>query len=979
MKYQKKIEEIIAFVLFLFLSINHAQAQYVESEYCLGGPSNDVVYDVQPTPDSGLLALIQNGTNSPISFGNFIGLIKFNSNLQIEWQKTLLDSVAALPWLDQHDGNYYVSYLSISPVYSDTAIYATHIFKINSAGQIIWSKSYTSGHDYVGNIYNYVQNQRLYFLNNNTLLFSSNMDSSVTFYNLNDSDGAEKWNLTYDYSDDIANVYSDGGTYIKTKILETKENNLLLTSHPATSCWFACGEPPVADYTLVDYNGNVIQHISSDFNYGKLADAWYEDDQFIYAVNQNYNVYSINKNTLDINSIDTIPGTQCTVYNEAGNIKKQNYPYYVSTNLEYYNNTPTQITYLQKYDLDKQEMIYKIPLFDSSSVANILRFYSLNDKHDLVLYNIDTAYHIMYLDSTGNIIYDKRYYPQHNPDGITHMEWLSYNFLLNSPSYSYIHHGKLFYYAPTTFYDGLSNPQSNQNIFIYDIANGQMEFQYVNELKDTLIYKYIQMYPGTNDHLFMIGDLNGIHKCNLGGLDIQVSDLLLYANNVNGRAFIDYNNNHIKDSSDVYFSQGYLESTKDSKNISTYLSANSYVRNYVDTGAWTNEVKTISPYFTATPVSVVTQHNDYGNSDSLLFSLYPNSIVQDLKLTLVNPFITRLGQPASYEITYANAGTHPASGSVKVILDPRLSFTGSIPNISSQNGDTLIWDFNNLAANANKKITIQFNTSIPPTLNTGDTLHSLAIVTPVIGDTIPEDNFASLDEIIRTSYDPNDKTTTSGKDITHQQIDNDEYITYVVRFQNTGNDTAFRVVIEDTLDAKLDWSSLQPVGASHPFTMQVVNDHILEFTFDKIKLLPSSFDETKSHGYVAYKIKVKKDAAAGYTIKNTAHIYFDLNPPVATQTVQTRILTLTATSQHAVLSGTLQIYPNPNNGQFTVRLKDNSIIQNLQLIDITGKTVYEEKTNSREAMLQVINLPKGMYAIRINAGEKIITEKIIIE
>lgn len=101
----------------------------------------------------------------------------------------------------------------------------------------------------------------------------------------------------------------------------------------------------------------------------------------------------------------------------------------------------------------------------------------------------------------------------------------------------------------------------------------------------------------------------------------------------------------------------------------------------------------------------------------------------------------------------------------------------------------------------------------------GDSLHSIVFIEPSINDSTPNDNHAALDEVILGSYDPNDKTSTSGSTITPAQIQRADYITYVVRFQNTGNDTAFRIVIEDTLDVNLDWSTLQPVNTSHPFSI----------------------------------------------------------------------------------------------------------------------------------------------------------------
>ncbi|MBL0047644.1 MAG: DUF11 domain-containing protein [Bacteroidetes bacterium] len=42
-----------------------------------------------------------------------------------------------------------------------------------------------------------------------------------------------------------------------------------------------------------------------------------------------------------------------------------------------------------------------------------------------------------------------------------------------------------------------------------------------------------------------------------------------------------------------------------------------------------------------------------------------------------------------------------------------------------------------------------------------------------------------------------------------------EYLEYVIRFQNTGTDTAFSVLVTDTLSNDLDVASIQLVSSSH--------------------------------------------------------------------------------------------------------------------------------------------------------------------
>ncbi|MEZ4956293.1 MAG: hypothetical protein R2825_22230 [Saprospiraceae bacterium] len=71
------------------------------------------------------------------------------------------------------------------------------------------------------------------------------------------------------------------------------------------------------------------------------------------------------------------------------------------------------------------------------------------------------------------------------------------------------------------------------------------------------------------------------------------------------------------------------------------------------------------------------------------------------------------------------------------------------------------------------------------------------------------------------SYDPNDKTGFPlGIDEDHFILKNTD-IEYLIRFQNTGTDTALTVVIRDTLSPYLDPTSIEMGGGSHAFRYEI--------------------------------------------------------------------------------------------------------------------------------------------------------------
>ena len=139
--------------------------------------------------------------------------------------------------------------------------------------------------------------------------------------------------------------------------------------------------------------------------------------------------------------------------------------------------------------------------------------------------------------------------------------------------------------------------------------------------------------------------------------------------------------------------------------------------------------------------------------------------------------------------------------------------------------------------------------------------------------------------IITGSYDPNFKEAFPIGIGNDHLIEGDEEFEYIIHFQNTGNDTAFNIVIKDTLSLKMDLATLRTGAASHPFSWELTPENELVFSFENIFLPDSTIDEVASHGYVQYFIYPKNDLLPGTVIENRAGIYFDINDPILTNTV----------------------------------------------------------------------------------------------
>lgn len=166
---------------------------------------------------------------------------------------------------------------------------------------------------------------------------------------------------------------------------------------------------------------------------------------------------------------------------------------------------------------------------------------------------------------------------------------------------------------------------------------------------------------------------------------------------------------------------------------------------------------------------------------------------------------------------------------------------------------------------------------------------SPAMLTMPPGDPQPE--VAEDCQPILDSYDPNDKQVVPTGLTAQHYTPTKEALRYQIRFQNTGNDVAYRVAVVDTLAADLDLRTLQIGAVSHPYRLSISGRQrpVLTFTFDPILLPDSSRNAAGSQGFVQFSIKPKTNLPARTRIDNFAYIFFDYNPPVRTNLTTNRI------------------------------------------------------------------------------------------
>jgi|GEM_PF-1235224 len=393
-------------------------------------------------------------------------------------------------------------------------------------------------------------------------------------------------------------------------------------------------------------------------------------------------------------------------------------------------------------------------------------------------------------------------------------------------------------------------------------------------------------------------------------------------------------------------------------------------------------------YFSVEPRIDSFTFTGYNLTKTINFGVQALSPKKDLKISLVGYTIPRPGFNSSYLVSYQNVGnTDILFDTIQLIKDKRQSLVHSSPGFNVIKGDTLIWYISRLNAfEPARYIDLTFKNAPPPQLNLNDTLVLSAFIFPVIDDQTPADNMTYINQIVRGSYDPNDKNEMHGGVITPEELMKKPFFTYLIRFQNTGTDTAFRVIVRDTLESKFDTESFEMLSASHPYKLNIIDKRILEWTFDDIYLPDSNINEKASHGYISFRIRAKDGLKIGDNLSNSASIYFDFNLPIKTNTSQIHVKskTLTSINNANSLIQQIEIFPNPIKDKiwihFPFRVSDKL---SFSLQNIKGEKVWEKDfgkvtRSSFKEQLVIGSHPNGPYLLLIKIGSRTYSFKTVI-
>jgi uncharacterized repeat protein (TIGR01451 family) len=459
-----------------------------------------------------------------------------------------------------------------------------------------------------------------------------------------------------------------------------------------------------------------------------------------------------------------------------------------------------------------------------------------------------------------------------------------------------------------------------------------------------------------------------------------VDNIRMHQNLFRVVAFLDLNNNGIKEITENYFNIGNYEVSINNGAITNYNTNSEALYIHPVNGTDLYDISfAIQPEY-AGYYSSSTNYNDVnpallGLNTTLYLPITQTNLISDVATYVCSLTTPRPGFNYYNQIYYYNNGEFVENGTIEFTKPANFTITNISDVNAVQNATGFTLNYTNLQPSEWRSVLITMTVPPFPTVQIGQIVTSSVTINCANTEIFSNNNSGYSTDCISSSYDPNDINENHGPNIVKDNFTNEDYLVYTIRFQNTGNASTAIVRVEDFLDTKLNPATVRMIGASHEYILSMQNNHLV-WKFDPIYLSPMSVNEANSNGHITFKVKPFPGYEVGDIIPNTASIYFDTNPAIVTNTFQTEFIAVLANDSFNL--DIIDIYPNPSNDYINIQVGENeNRIQSIEITDLLGKKVYQSKFENR---INISNLNQGVYFITLisNENEKF-TKKIIKE
>lgn len=224
----------------------------------------------------------------------------------------------------------------------------------------------------------------------------------------------------------------------------------------------------------------------------------------------------------------------------------------------------------------------------------------------------------------------------------------------------------------------------------------------------------------------------------------------------------------------------------------------------------------------------------------------------------------------------------------------------------------------------------------------------------------------------RFSYDPNEKHVEPA-----YPVPPGEELNYTIHFENYGNDTAYAVVVVDSLPAGTDPTTFQFRGSSHPVQISLdghTEQAVATFAFMPIRLTAKRQDSVLSKGQLSFSVRLKENVLPASEHSNKAYIFFDRNDPIITNTVVTRVWpeSILTSSSQTLREGPdehMIVYPNPSRSEFQVLIPTAWAKEEISVLDARGSLVRTIKPKANYCRVE--GLKPGFYTLHVQGGKPV--------
>lgn len=428
---------------------------------------------------------------------------------------------------------------------------------------------------------------------------------------------------------------------------------------------------------------------------------------------------------------------------------------------------------------------------------------------------------------------------------------------------------------------------------------------------------------------------------------------------LNGNVYFDKNNNCTKDLNDtdvhpflIDVNSQWVASTNSAGYFSLLVPPGTYPMNYYPRVNINS--KNLTP--SCTTPSQVTIATGQMQQLSLAFE---NTVSNDLNISIISNigWRSRFGFDESFKVRVTNTGNLSQNNvDVTVVLPPTVNFVSSLPSTTSINANTLTFNLGIIGGLDFKDIDLI--ATIDTSQNNLDSILKWAsyFTTPIVGDVDPSDNMDTLCTKVVGAVDPNDKTPSET-----MVFPGTSSLDYHIRFQNTGNDTAYNITVVDTLESSIDISSVVINAASHPYQFSI-KENILIWKFENILLPDSSTDLQGSQGYINFSTSIDPTLSIGDTVRNQVQIYFDFQAPVFTNTAKTAVIQWIGLVEELEFKA-FEVFPNPAND---ILFLENYLNKNIavQVMNTEGRLIRTINIEAfGTAQINIQELDPGLYIL----------------